>query len=293
MALRLDKFTAPRLLKALEAKIAAIRADKSAREASYELERARLKKLGDMIEFCTLRAPGDGIVVYAKESNGWGRTTAQIEQGVTVRQGQAIFHLPDPKNMLVKTRINESKVSLVRPGQRAEILIDAFPDHPLRGTVRQVTAIPTPLNGPFSDVRAYFATVAIDEGGLEGLRPGLSAQVSFEIGERRQVTRVPLQAIRRVGDATFAAVWTSATRLPLGLAEGLDRHDRPDPCRGDRGPQAGRPGRRASRGAPGPGPRGGLECGRCGPRGSRLSRASARVDVGAVIGARPAPPRSP
>jgi HlyD family secretion protein len=210
MALRLDKFTAPRVLKSLEAKLAAIRADKSAREATYELERSRLKKLGEMIEFCTLRAPGDGIVVYAKESNGWGRTTAQIEQGVTVRQGQAIFHLPDPKKMLVKTRINESKVSMVRPGQRADILVDAFPDQPLRGTVQQVTAIPTPLNGPFSDVRAYFATVAIDEGGLEGLRPGLSAQVSFEIDERRQVTRVPLQAIRRVGDAMFAAVWTSA-----------------------------------------------------------------------------------
>ena len=210
MALRLDKFTAPRVLKALEAKIAAIRADKSARESSYELERARLKKLGDMVAFCTLKAPGDGIVVYAKESNGWGRTTAQIEEGVTVRQGQAIFHLPDPKNMLVKTRINESKVSMVRPGQRAEILIDAFPEQPLRGTVRHVTPIPTSLNGPFSDVRAYYAAVGIDEGGLEGIRPGLSAQVAFEIAERRQVTRVPLQAIRRVGDASFVALWTSA-----------------------------------------------------------------------------------
>ncbi len=210
MALRLDKFTAPRVLKSLEAKIAAIRADKSAREASYELERARLKKLGDMIAFCTLKAPGEGIVVYAKESNGWGRSTAQIQEGVTVRQGQAIFHLPDPKNMLVKTRINESKVSMVRPGQRAEILIDAFPDQPLRGTVRQVTAIPTSLNGAFSDVRAYFATVGIDEGGLEGLRPGLSAQVSLEIADRRQVTRVPLQAIRRDGDAMYVALWRSA-----------------------------------------------------------------------------------
>lgn len=210
MARRLDKYTAPRVLKALEAKIAAIRADKSARESSYELERARLKKLGDMIAFCTLKAPGEGIVVYAKESSSWGRTTAQIEQGVTVRQGQAIFHLPDPKKMHVKTRINESKYSMVREGQRAEILIDAFPDQPLRGTVRQVTAIPSPLNGPFSDVRAYNAMVEIDEGGLEGLRPGLSAQVSFEVEERRQVTRVPLQAIRRVGDATFAALRTSA-----------------------------------------------------------------------------------
>src|SRR5690606_35378016 len=82
------------------------------------------------------------------------------------------------------------------------------------GTVRQVTAIPTPLNGPFSDVRAYFATVGIDEGGLDGLRPGLSAQVAFEVDQRRDVTRVPLQAVRRVGNETFAALWTSDDDSP-------------------------------------------------------------------------------
>ncbi len=132
---------------------------------------------------------------------------------MTVRQGQPIFQLPNPERMQVRARINESKVSLLRSGQAATIIVDAFPDRPLRGTVKEITAIPAPANGP-SDVRVYYATVAIDTGGFAGLRPGLSAEVVFQVETMRQVSRVPLQAIRWVDAQAFAAV---ATRTESGV----------------------------------------------------------------------------
>ena len=63
-------------------------------------------------------APGAGILVYAQQTNGWGRNDVQIEQGATVRQDQPIFELPDPKHMRMAHRINETKVSHVRSGQQ-------------------------------------------------------------------------------------------------------------------------------------------------------------------------------
>ncbi len=96
---------------------------------------------------------------------------SQIEQGVTVREGQQIFQLPDPKNMRVKTRINETKVAHLRRGQGVRVKIDAFPGRPMRGQVAEVTAISTPVNGPFSDVRVYYANVEIEDE-IEDLRPG-------------------------------------------------------------------------------------------------------------------------
>ena len=110
MLVRLEKFTGPKIIKSLEAKLQAIRSDKSSQEKSFALESERLARLQKNIKNCTLRAPGDGIVVYVNQTNGWGRVESQIEQGVTVRQDQPIFQLPDPKNMRVKTRINETKV---------------------------------------------------------------------------------------------------------------------------------------------------------------------------------------
>jgi multidrug resistance efflux pump len=206
---RLERYTAPRLLKSLEAKIAAVQSDLLTQQSAFLLEDERLRQLQAMVDHCIMRAPRDGVVVYAKQSNGWGRVEDQIREGVTVREGQPIFNLPDPNRMSVQVRVNESKVSLIRSGQRAVIRIDAFPDRPLGGTVAEVTPIPAPASGPGSDIKIYYALVTIDQGGFEGLRPGLSAEVSFLIGTRPGVTRVPVQAVRWVEGRPLVALETA------------------------------------------------------------------------------------
>lgn len=205
MSERLEKYTAPKLIKALEAKIEAIRADKLAQESTFELESDRLKKLETTVAHCTIRSPRDGIVVYAQQTNRWGRAENPIQEGVTVREGQAIFNVPDPNHMQVRAKINESKVALIQSGQPVLIRIDAFHDRPLRGTVTEITPIPAPGN-PAADIRVYFAVVKIDSGGFDELRPGLSAEVTVRVASKRHVTRVPLQAVRWVGSQAFAAV---------------------------------------------------------------------------------------
>ncbi len=203
---RLEKFTAPRLIANLEAKIAAIRADLLAQQSALELERERVKRLERNITACELRAPKNGIVVYENESNGWGQSEAQIQEGATVREGQPIFSVPDPTQMLVKARVNESKVGLIKTGMRASLQVDAFPDELLFGTVGEVTPIPAPAEGLISDVKNYFAIVRIDGASMSGLRPGMTAEVRFLIDLKRDVVRIPVDSIRRVGSATFVAL---------------------------------------------------------------------------------------
>ncbi len=203
---RLTKYTGPRLIKHLKAKIKAIESDKLAQESVYQLESDRLRRLELMVSNCTLRAPRDGIVVYANPANRMGQVEPAIQEGATVRQGQAIINLPDPNHMQVRAQINESKVSSIHAGQKARVRIDAFPDRPMMGTVEGVTPIPAPTGRSGQDVRVYFATVELDTGGFDDLRPGLSAEVTFLVEEPRQVTRVPLQAVRWVNEIPFVAV---------------------------------------------------------------------------------------
>jgi multidrug efflux pump subunit AcrA (membrane-fusion protein) len=40
------------------------------------------------------------------------------------------------------------------------------------------------------------------------IRPGMTTEVTFEVGLRRDVTRVPVQAVRYVDEVPFAAVLT-------------------------------------------------------------------------------------
>ena len=67
--------------------------------AEVEQAEADLAKAKWRLDNCTVRAPRDGIVVYANTSNGWGQQTDQIREGATVREGQAIVNLPDPRKM--------------------------------------------------------------------------------------------------------------------------------------------------------------------------------------------------
>jgi len=201
---RLTKYTGPKIIKALEANVEAIRSDKLMQDASFSLESQRLERIRKNIANCTVRAPREGIVVYSNQTNPWGMVEAQIDQGVTLRQDQPIFNLPDPQHMRVKARINESKVSMVQTGQPVLILVDAFPERPLKGIVAEVTPISVPIRG--SDVRIYYANVAITQGFAE-LRPGLSAEIMIEIQTRHDVTRVPIDSIRWVGGRSYVAVY--------------------------------------------------------------------------------------
>ena len=226
---RLVKFTGPKNIKSLEAKIKAVESDKKNQEASFQLETQRRDRLQRNIDHCTLRAPDDGIVVYMNETNNWGRVDVQIDQGVAVREGQRIFQLPDPRSMRVKARINETKMGQLRSGQRAMIKVDAFPDRLMQGTVAEITAISTPVNGPFSDVRIYFAMVNIDQGNYD-LRPGLTTEVFLKCDSRTNVTRVPIQAVRSIDGKHYVALHQPSSpaaqnsswewkRVELGLSD--------------------------------------------------------------------------
>lgn len=208
---RLKNFTGPKNVKTLEANLEAIKSDKLTQDAAYELEKTRLERIQRNIANCIVRAPRDGIVVYANQTNQWGQPSAVIDQGVTLRQDQPIFSLPDPQHMRVKARINESKFPLVQTGQPVLIMVDAFPDRPLQGNVAEITPISIPLQA--SDVRVYYANVQI-EGGFNELRPGLSAQIAIKVDSRHKAKRIPIEAVRWAGDRSFVALFDHSATDP-------------------------------------------------------------------------------
>lgn len=202
---RLDKYTRDRLFMSLDAKMEASKGDLLAQELAYQRESDRLERLERMVENCTIRAPHDGIVVYANQANAWGRLDVRIQTGTVVREGQAIFSLPEPTKLRVKARINESRISFIESGMPVVVKIDAFPDRPLKGTVGEIVPISTRGGGPFSDTKIYSAMIHLDEA-FDELRPGLSAEVVMQVKTRADVIRIPVESVRWQGLQVFAAI---------------------------------------------------------------------------------------
>lgn len=175
------------------AEIAKAEAEKKSKEAGYNLQKDRLDKAKRLVDKCVFRATKAGMVVYPSTQNFWDQN--KIEQGAMVRERQIILTMPDPAKMGIIIRVHESMVDKVKLGQRARIVLDAFPDQTLWGKVDKVAILPDTQNPWMNpDLKVYSTTIAIDNPSTL-LKTGLSAKVEIIIDTLKGVLVVPVQAV--------------------------------------------------------------------------------------------------
>ena len=89
----------------------------------------------------------------------------------------------------------EKEYRLAAQGQPASIRVDAMPEKVYKGHVRTVATVASSSDFFSSDVKVYTTIVALDEH-IEGLRPGMSAEVTIHVEDTvLNVLAVPVQAI--------------------------------------------------------------------------------------------------
>lgn len=201
----LEKYTKNKMVKELNAEVEKAHSDELAKQATWDLEKTKEKKLKTQIENCIITAPSDGLVVYANDPNRFGQTQLQIEEGATVRERQKIFSLPDISKMRVNTKVHESMIEKLRLGLRARVRVDSFADQVLPGEVAEVATLPDPTSFFNSDVKVYTTHIKLEKS-ISGIRPGMSAQVEILVDEKADVLTVPVQAILQFKGANHVAV---------------------------------------------------------------------------------------
>ncbi len=92
----------------------------TALEAELEQKRVEIKEH-------TLVAPSDGVI-----------DRLFIEAGEYVREGQRLLMMHDPVDVWVEANIKETEIRSLKLGQPVSVSVDAFPDHPLKGSVARV-----------------------------------------------------------------------------------------------------------------------------------------------------------
>jgi multidrug efflux pump subunit AcrA (membrane-fusion protein) len=185
--------------------------------AILDAETARLKELEADIAHCKLYAPRDGLAFYyvPKTTRDW-----VVAEGEPVGEGQKLLYIPDLSKMQVSTRLHEAQIALVRPGQTAEVRVDAFPGRTLAGKVVQIGKAP---EQGFSE-RVYPVVIALADK-LPDFIPGRSAEVRIRTEPRRNVLRVPVRALLSDGEGHTCFVRTGAGIQELPLILGLRDRD--------------------------------------------------------------------
>ena len=117
-----------------------------------------------------------------------------------------------------------AELEKVSEGQPATVRVEAFPDRAMAGEVKSVATVASQQDWLSADVKVYQTMVAIKDS-VEGLKPGMTAEVVIATDSRREhVLTIPIQAILGsvdMGDKRRVYVQTPAGPQPRDVAIGL------------------------------------------------------------------------
>ncbi len=152
----------------------------SAAEARVQVNRARLERT-------FLRAPFDGVIA---EINGeLGEFVTPSPVGVATLPTVDVI---DNTCLYISAPIDEVDAPLVKAGQDARIVLDAFPDRFFPGVVRRVAPYVLDLE---KQARTVEIEAEINDPQRHGLMPGYSADVEVIVDTRPDALRVPTEAV--------------------------------------------------------------------------------------------------
>lgn len=158
-------------------------------EAAVNEADAALKFSQANLEYTVIRSPVDGVVVDRK-----------IDPGQTVAAAfqTPILFIVAPEmeqHMFVNASVDEADIGLIREAQQRKAIVkftvDAYPDDLFEGTIHQVR-----LNSATTqNVVTYTVVVEAPNPGRK-LLPGMTASLSFQILEKKNILKLPNAALR-------------------------------------------------------------------------------------------------
>jgi len=165
----------------------------------------------------TIIAPASGMVIYKKDRNGTKR-----KAGSTINPfDRVIATLPDLSSMISKVYINEIDISKVKPGQKVDINVDAFPQKTYNGSVLSIANIGEVL--PNSDSKMFEVQVRI-EGSDPALRPTMTTGNKIIIKTYNDVVYIPTECVQTGSDSIPFVYVKNKTKKIVVLGESNEKN---------------------------------------------------------------------
>jgi biotin carboxyl carrier protein len=182
------------------------------RDRAYKAMRAAEGNAEKMV----IKSPIPGMVVLRMVWRPGQQV--EIQEGEEARPGTGIMQVVDPSSMLVRVKVNQADVHLLRAGLPAAISLDAYPELRFQGRVIQVAPVGT-TSMLTNRVRNFVAIVSI-QGNHPKLMPDLSAAVDVELERKDNVIVVPRDAVVRENDAFAVRVRDGDRARPRAITLG-------------------------------------------------------------------------
>jgi len=171
-------------------------------QAMIEQRQAELAAALVNLGYTDIVSPVEGTVVSRNVTQG--QTVAASFQTPTL-----FLIATDLTRMQVDTNVSESDIGGIKDGDAATFTVDAFPDRIFEGSVTQVRQSPQTVQ----NVVTFDAVVSVGNQDL-ALKPGMTASTKIITALKKDVLRVPNQALRYVPSETTKVAGLAAGSAP-------------------------------------------------------------------------------
>lgn len=189
------------VIKTNASQMAQAEANLQAAETNLELNKKEEEKKRENISKMKVYSEYEGQVFYAR-MDFWRNET--IEKGASVYGRQKILEFPDLSAWNIKTRVPESIIERVKPGQNAVATVDAIANKILKAKVLRVGAAAD--RGYFDTSQKVYPVFLDCLTTVAGLKPGMSLMVEIITNELKDVLKLPLQAVTTQEQKSFVYV---------------------------------------------------------------------------------------
>jgi HlyD family secretion protein len=160
------------------------KANFEATRAQADQARAAMSQAETNLRYTKIMSPIAGVVVDRKYDVG--QTVAASFQAPT------LFTIAeDLGRMQVQADVDQSDIGRVQVGQTARFTVDAYPDEEFQGKISQIR-----LNATVNQNVITYPVILEVPNPEEKLRPQMTANVSIEVAQVKDVLRVPNAALR-------------------------------------------------------------------------------------------------
>jgi HlyD family secretion protein len=153
-------------------------------KATVQLNQASLDNANANLGYCKILSPVDGVIIL--RAVNVGQTVASSFNTPT------LFQIAnDLTKMQIDSSVAEADVGGVVEGQSVDFTVDAHPYRDFHGVVTQVQNSPTTVN----NVVTYDCVIGVTNADYK-LKPGMTANVSIVVAQRKDALTIPNSALR-------------------------------------------------------------------------------------------------
>jgi len=213
----LQQFAKEEQLVTLRGELESARAKAEGHDEVLRMDEARVELARQEIERCVIRAEKAGLVIYPRQEE-WEKAP-DVAEGATVHNDQVLLLMPDLTQMQVKVGVHETMIDNIAVGMKAFVTL---PNRTLDGVVKSVASTAEPPTWWSGNVVNY--DVVIELPSVDGLKPGMTAEVKIFMAEHKDLLQIPMSAVYETDEGSFCHVITQQGHTPRKLELG-DNND--------------------------------------------------------------------